>query len=366
MSLLFSNNTNYESNYKLKIVDENFNPESSFFDIQMIMGNYYNDIMQENLSICHFGNIYQDENIMMESLSTFKEKVSKFFKFLGEKLQTLWNKIKQFYHKITMSTVDYITKYKSEILNKDWKEFIYNGYKFTFTDNVPSLSPVMDLISNYNDRLNNDIKLLEKNEFDFNGFRKELLGEGKMNEIRGKILGLKSVEKGEFEQRCTIIYRDDKKESEPMVVNKDMVTDIINNYNRLENTHKLVTVQFSNLDSALKQLQKYFESAKTVEYSGDEKRIKVNKVHIENDKFSRDPDEISANYDSSILERVNRYYTILFQCAKEICNSTSMAIVKKATALKDCLTQYDKILKQTLSKGKEVIDVKNDKKEGEQ
>ena len=365
MSLLFSNNKNYESKYKLKIIDENFNPESSFFDMQLILGNYYNDIMQENLSICHFGNIYQDENIMMESLSTFKEKVSKFFKYLGEKLQNLWNKLKQFYHKMTMSTVDYITKYKSEILDKDWQEFIYNGYKFTFNDKVPSLSPVMDLISNYNSRLNNDIKSLEKNEFDFNGFRKELLGEDKMNQIRGKILGLKSVEKGEFEHRCTIIYRDDKKESEPILVNKDMVGEIISSYNRLENTHKMVTVQFSNLDSALKQLQKYFESAKTVEYSGDEKKIKVNKVHIENDKFSRDKDEISANYDSSTLERINRYYTILFQCAKEICNSTSMAIVKKATALKDCLTQYDKILKQTLNKGKEVYNNENNKKEGE-
>ena len=187
-----------------------------------------------------------------------------------------------------------------------------------------------------------------------------------MNKMRGDILGTRPIEKEDFEDRCKAIYRNGKRDSEQILVNKEKVTEILNTYKGIQEEEKKITVQFSNLDSALKQLSKYFESGKTVEYVGDEKKIHVNKVNIQNDKFSKDSDTISINYTSNVLERINRYYTILFQYAKEVCNSTSSAIMKKANALKECLKQYDKILKQTLNGGKEAKSEREENnKEGE-
>lgn len=363
MSLLFSNKNEYKPKYKLDVLNENYNLDDYIFDLNIISESMYMDIMEENMTILHYGSIYNNSEIMMESLQGLTNAIKNFFKWLADKLSQLLNKMKQLYHRFTMSTTQYISNYKNDIFNKDWEEFNIMGYEFTFSNNIPSLEPVNELVSMYNDRVEKDLSDIEDNRFEFNTFREELMGNNNMDTIRGKILGTKPIESKDFEAICERIYRNWNNEPKNITVNKSLVDDILKNHKRIEEEQKKITVEFSNLDSALKQLSKYFESAKIVEYQKDEKKIRVNKVSIAGNKFSKDPNKITANYSAEILERVNKYYTILFYYAKAICNATSTAVSKKAIALKDNMKQNDTILKAVL-KSDYPEKIKNMEKEG--
>ena len=294
----------------------------------------------------------EDYDVITESFSDFfhkaKEIIERFLRYIKSLFDRFITSLKKFVNseKYILKSKDTLKKFKSD------HEFDFEGYVFSFNDNIPSIKAeatfkkdfieldfdgilkekdpkkVVDMISAQHSKLNNDL-----NNDRYNVFRQEV------------IMADRPIYADDFAEELFMVFRSGQTEKDDINIDHDKVMECLG---RIQNYKSFETPIKKTKDKIEREYEKVKKSI--------ENMISRNK---DNDIDKLLSIEIVGNYDaysgpiqvsSEALTKIDLFLKTKVSEILELSNIHSLAFSYKLDAIHECYRQDKQILYRALNK----------------
>lgn len=295
--------------------------------------------------------------------SIINEGFNEFFNMIKSIIEKIINFVKKLFNRfITLimgmvSSEKYIRRNKDYLSKFDSKyNFNYDGFKFTFSGNVPSLSALTTFNKSFD-----ELKLEEKNDNDnlsslmgsakeadtskaANALRQkydELLDNLQDNiydVYRGQTIGTsESISQSEYAEELFKIFRDGETRKSKIEINSSKVMECYDRFDKYEKTTDKVKKDKNQIEKDYTNLKKKIESSLKREANG---------VHVFTHK---DSDKLNIA-DKDVINTLDLFVKAKANEIQELSNIHIMAFSAKLDAMRDCFKQDKNILYKALGK----------------
>lgn len=291
------------------------------------------------------------QGVVLESFSDFfikaKDIIDKFLKFIKSLFQRFINTVMKM-----VSSDKYITKNKKKLDDfKPEDNFNFNGYKYTFSPNVPLASAALSYNNNLFDKLYasgtngvltttgvRDVVNSLDFEEDYNNFRAQVIGkEG-------------SISVSEFSEELFKVFRNGELDTDKFEVSR---TEVMRSLDRFESYKKIK----SELEHERSEIEKAYDRVKKqiqeiVKRNGDMNvSAFINKLPDGNgitnvDTVNNDGFTMSGDF----MAQIDMYVKAKVDQIQEYSNIHALAYSAKLDAHKECLKQDRNLLYTAMSK----------------
>lgn len=303
-------------------------------------------------------------SVIHESFSDFfikvKEIIDKFLKFLKSLFQrfiTTLNKL--------IGSEKYLEKHKKDFSNfKDGDKFKFEGYKYTFNENIP----VPNALLEYNTELFDGLFGDTKNNLDVAGVKGAIDNIGDLEsfycKFRSKVLGDDdgNISLGEFSDELFKIYRDDASITSTIEADRSYIREVVDRFFKYKKINEYTNKQYKQIESAYKKVEEQIKDL--VKRNGDlNARAFVDKLPSQNGIQTIDSQDLNSYVMSSeIMAQLDIYVKTKVEQIKECSNIHTLAYAAKLDALKESAKQ-DKITLYTALSRIQRTDAKRSKED---
>ena len=284
------------------------------------------------------------DDIVMES-------VGDMFKTIADGFSKFIQKVKDFFKRILL----YITsayqdldkvasQVKDTIKDKDIN-FMINGFKFTVVDKSgPNMMEFRNIVSAYNEDMSNLAKLKSST---MNKEIMDWLEESNLDKLRGQVLGTNDkIAEEDFLDEIRSYYRNGELSTVTVKVTKAMVQDIISHAKRLEELKKSSIKDRDTLIELLTKTESFFGRTIYSYYKGTSRQVNVNKVNVDNNKFSTEDNVVNVNDD--LTKIITTYASYKSKQVNKIAGMVNLVACERVNALRDQIKQERSILRKCL------------------
>lgn len=291
------------------------------------------------------------ERVVLESFSDFfvkiKEIIDKFLKFLKSlfaRFLTNLNKL--------IESESYLKKHKKDFSDfKDSDKFDINGYKYTFTDNIPSPNIILDFNKDLftdllNDNNNNKISVSIVQTTNVNMVSNL---DNKCDGFRAAVLGKsEGISISDFTNELFKVYRDGKIDTESMTIDRAYVRNAVDRFFSYSNTKKSINSQYAQVSDAYKRVDSQVKDI--VKRNGD-----LNKTAFTDNLKAAgvstvDIDTVGTVMSSDLMVQLDIYVKHKIEEIQKCSDIHALAFSAKLDAMKDCYRQDKAILYTALSR----------------
>ena len=284
------------------------------------------------------------EDIVMES-------VSDMFKTIAEGFNKFIKKVKEFFKKILLyitsayQDLDKVAAQVKDVIKDKDIDFTVNGFKFTVMDKSgPNTTEFRNIVNSYNEDMQDLSKLKEST---INKEILEWLDENNLDKLRGQVLGTNDkISQDDFLDEVRSYYRNSELSTNTIKVTKNMVQDIINHAKKLEDVKKSSIKDRDTLIELLTKTESFFGRTIYSYYKGSTRQVNVNKISIDNDKFSKEDNNV--NVDDNLTKLITVYASYKAKQVNRIAGMINLVACERVNALRDQIKQEREILRKCL------------------
>ena len=340
----------FSSNNQHNRPSNNTTDEFTLLECLRFIENEHFNIAKEHMVATHIACKESNVEILEEGLSNMINSAVEYFKKL---IINIANFFKKAFMNLTTLAGDYekfIKANKEKLLAMN-PDFYIDGYNYTFSDSLPNISKIKDIVEEYSRDINNIEKLTYKEIADM-----ELteLTDDKLNSLRGSIIGSKNgITADDHMDEIMKSYRDGQSEPVSIHIDKKYLEDIINDYSALKQRVQKTTKDNQNVTETLNKLKKFFETGTKVHYDG-KKKVIVRKTMSFNDSdntISTSAEKEDHSFDN--LKKYDMYYAFRFKQSKTLSAMITNAFYGKVNAVREQLTFYNDVIKECMKQDKE-------------
>lgn len=325
--------------------------EHAILDIESVMEDFYFEANDNHMNAMYVGLKADNCDILEEGLKDFVDSSVEFFKRLIQKFKDFIKKVFMYLNAYIGDFNKFVTRYRKELLSKD-PDFNIKGNDFTIPNNVPDMSVIDDLLSEYNSEIAH-VGSMTKAEIIKQ--RNKIMSNDNMDSVRGKILGLsQKIQKDDFSEEAKKVFRNGEDSDKDININKEKVSDIVNNYNIFVKDYNNAKKQKDKMISLLENIKSFFQKSASLQYVEGKKSISASNVRRNDSGTSlvKTGDNVE-DFNSDKLLIYNAYFNFKFAYAKEVSTLCLNVMTERVNVLKQQLKQSKEILRKTLTSGTE-------------
>ena len=208
----------------------------------------------------------------------------------------------------------------------------------------PDMTEFRSIVDEYNTDMENIQKLkiddVKKSITDW-------LAESNLDKLRGQVLGVnKIISDDDYLTTVREYFRNDDSETIKITVDNSYVRGIISHAKKLEDIKKESIKDRDNLITLLSKTEKFFDRTIATSYRGTQARVNVDKINVDDNKFSREDRYIKTTDD--ITRNVSSYATLKYKQVNKIASMINLVACERVNALKDQIKQERVILRRCL------------------
>jgi hypothetical protein len=275
------------------------------------------------------------ENIFTRMANAFKEMIRKLVEFVKNAFKLLASYVGDF--------DKFIDKYKKELgeLNPS---FDIMGYEYTFNSNSPNISPLKNLVTEYNSELSNINNMSLQDVADL---RNNFENANMKDRLRSKVLGTSnSIMEEDYLDEVKKIYRNGNTEESNIHVNKSVLTKTITDYKSLKDMKRVLINESAKIQDAFASLESFFTRGVYIYKNAEGEKIRTSNINYTSNKISYD--NTSIKYDTGMLKKINMFYNIKFEQSRFLSNIIMTCYFEKINAVKEALKQSRIIVRKSM------------------
>lgn len=301
--------------------------------------------------------------VIHESFSDFfvkvKEIIDKFLKFLKSLFQRFLTQLARI-----IGSDKYLEKHKKDFDKfKDGDKFKLDGFKYTFSDNIP----VPDALVQYNFDLFDNLLISDNNTprtdnivtaNTITSTRTSLSDtlQDKYNDFRGTVIGKdgQKIYESDYSDALFKVFRDDNTTTETIDVDRAYIRIVLDRYFKFNKMQEYTNKQYKTVESAYKKVEEQIKDL--VKRNGDlSYKTFVDRLPTGSDTRISYYDPNSGNdtgiaMSADVLTQLDMYVKTKTEQIKEYSNIHTLAFSAKLDALKECAKQDKETLYKALSR----------------
>lgn len=339
----------YESTVSLKTTDKlGFNFDSLIESMIDSLGPFNSDI-RSGIQSSYFGELDETPDITMEGVKDIAKSAVEFFKRMLRKFKEYMKKFYMLMYSHLGSFDKFIIKY-ADVLKDKKPDFHMQGYEFSTRVSFPAILEVETVIQDFNAGLSKISKTSVKEE------ETKLAQKTSAEEsakIRGAILGVGPIEKGDFTSTARKLLRGGQSEMKEIHVNASYLKKAINDYNEMKTRLKEYQKEEKKITDMINACIRIFSNGPAVELGSSGQRVySARSVSSADGKVKEDGAD-STKYDitESNATLVNKYYTIMYSRLNEFASLVLVAMTEKVKAVRDEMRQAEKVIRKSIMSG---------------
>lgn len=299
--------------------------------------------------------------VIHESFSDFfvkvKEIINKFLKFIKSLFQRFLTQLARI-----IGSDKYLEKHKKDFDKfKDGDKFKIDGYKYTFSDNIP----VPDALVQYNFDLFDHLLDFEDGAPTNNMITVENISKARTdlsdrltnyyNDFRGRVLGKEDqkIYEVDYSDALFKVFRDDSTTTEIIDIDRSTIRLVIDRYFKFNKMQEYTNKQYKAIESAYKKVEEQIKDL--VKRNGDlSYKVFVDRLPAgSNTRISYTADtnnDTGVAMASDVLTQLDMYVKVKTEQIQECSNIHTLAFAAKLDALKECAKQDKETLYKALSR----------------
>ena len=299
--------------------------------------------------------------VIHESFSDFfvkvKEIINKFLKFIKSLFQRFLTQLARI-----IGSDKYLEKHKKDFDKfKDGDKFKIDGYKYTFSDNIP----VPDALVQYNFDLFDHLLDFEDDTptnkmitvEDISKARTDLSDRltDYYNDFRGRVLGKEDqkIYEVDYSDALFKVFRDDSTTTEIIDIDRSTIRLVIDRYFKFNKMQEYTNKQYKAIESAYKKVEEQIKDL--VKRNGDlSYKVFVDRLPAGSDtriSYTSDKNnDTGVAMASDVLTQLDMYVKVKTEQIQECSNIHTLAFAAKLDALKECAKQDKETLYKALSR----------------
>ena len=299
--------------------------------------------------------------VIHESFSDFfvkvKEIINKFLKFIKSLFQRFLTQLARI-----IGSDKYLEKHKKDFDKfKDGDKFKIDGYKYTFSDNIP----VPDALVQYNFDLFDHLLDFEDDTPTNKMITVENISKARTdlsdrltdyyNDFRGRVLGKEDqkIYEVDYSDALFKVFRDDNTTTEIIDIDRSTIRLVIDRYFKFNKMQEYTNKQYKAIESAYKKVEEQIKDL--VKRNGDlSYKVFVDRLPAGSDtriSYTADTNnDTGVAMASDVLTQLDMYVKVKTEQIQECSNIHTLAFAAKLDALKECAKQDKETLYKALSR----------------
>lgn len=299
--------------------------------------------------------------VIHESFSDFfvkvKEIINKFLKFIKSLFQRFLTQLARI-----IGSDKYLEKHKKDFDKfKDGDKFKIDGYKYTFSDNIPVPNALVQynfdlfdhLLDFEDDTPTNKMITVE----DISKARTNLSDRltDYYNDFRGRVLGKEDqkIYEVDYSDALFKVFRDDSTTTEIIDIDRSTIRLVIDRYFKFNKMQEYTNKQYKAIESAYKKVEEQIKDL--VKRNGDlSYKVFVDRLPAGSDtriSYTADKNnDTGVAMASDVLTQLDMYVKVKTEQIQECSNIHTLAFAAKLDALKECAKQDKETLYKALSR----------------
>lgn len=299
--------------------------------------------------------------VIHESFSDFfvkvKEIINKFLKFIKSLFQRFLTQLARI-----IGSDKYLEKHKKDFDKfKDGDKFKIDGYKYTFSDNIP----VPDALVQYNFDLFDHLLDFEDDTPTNNMITVENISKARTdlsdrltdyyNDFRGRVLAKEDqkIYEVDYSDALFKVFRDDSTTTEIIDIDRSTIRLVIDRYFKFNKMQEYTNKQYKAIESAYKKVEEQIKDL--VKRNGDlSYKVFVDRLPDGSDariSYTANTDnDTGVAMASDVLTQLDMYVKVKTEQIQECSNIHTLAFAAKLDALKECAKQDKETLYKALSR----------------
>lgn len=299
--------------------------------------------------------------VIHESFSDFfvkvKEIINKFLKFIKSLFQRFLTQLARI-----IGSDKYLEKHKKDFDKfKDGDKFKIDGYKYTFSDNIPVPNALVQynfdlfdhLLDFEDDTPTNKMITVE----DISKARTNLSDRltDYYNDFRGRVLGKEDqkIYEVDYSDALFKVFRDDSTTTEIIDIDRSTIRLVIDRYFKFNKMQEYTNKQYKAIESAYKKVEEQIKDL--VKRNGDlSYKVFVDRLPDGSDtriRYTADKNnDTGVAMASDVLTQLDMYVKVKTEQIQECSNIHTLAFAAKLDALKECAKQDKETLYKALSR----------------
>ena len=299
--------------------------------------------------------------VIHESFSDFfvkvKEIINKFLKFIKSLFQRFLTQLARI-----IGSDKYLEKHKKDFDKfKDGDKFKIDGYKYTFSDNIPVPNALVQynfdlfdhLLDFEDDTPTNKMITVE----DISKARTDLSDRltDYYNDFRGRVLGKEDqkIYEVDYSDALFKVFRDDSTTTEIIDIDRSTIRLVIDRYFKFNKMQEYTNKQYKAIESAYKKVEEQIKDL--VKRNGDlSYKVFVDRLPAGSDtriSYTADKNnDTGVAMASDVLTQLDMYVKVKTEQIQECSNIHTLAFAAKLDALKECAKQDKETLYKALSR----------------
>jgi hypothetical protein len=342
-----------ESVSRVKTESEDFDLTQTMLENFIILEDAFFDITKEHMMATHLSLKEDSIEILQEGFKDFGHAAVEFFKNMIKKFKEFMSNVFMVIRSYFGNFETFIHKYEDKL--KTLKpDFSIYGYTYSFTDSVPQLDKIHQLINSYNVEVE-EVKKMKKE--DLIKERDVYTSSDQMSEIRAYVLGSSSrIDKEYFLETAKQTYRSGSDKEELIKIDNNALQHILDNYKELKTVFKRCASERDKTIMLIENLKDFFSKSASVHYKANNKVMYAHSIEVNshNNGIQR-TGTTEIPYDMGRLEVVNLFYNFKWMQSKELGSICVMAVTEKVNALKEAMKLSEKIIHKAMFNSTETI-----------
>lgn len=337
--------TNQALNVRYEVDD--FDISGSVLEMMYIMDQAHFKISTEHMMVTHMSMKDENMEILEEGFKDFLKSAAQFFERIIKAFKDFMSKVFMYLQSYFGNFDKFMSKHKDKIMQAN-PDFDIKGYTYTFSDNVPNLSPIEDLITDYNAGLSG---LNDRAREDVIKERDQYTNETYYSELRGKVLGNnKKIYRDEYLKDVHAIYRNGATgEADTIHVDRAVLNDAASKYSTYKNMLKSCKRDRDKTIILLENLKAFFNKSVSNHFEDDKTVLYAHRVSVRKDGHSLELGQHdSVEHSNATVNLYNTYYNFRWRQSKELSFMCVQAITEKVNALKACVKQYETTIRKSI------------------
>ena len=299
--------------------------------------------------------------VIHESFSDFfvkvKEIINKFLKFIKSLFQRFLTQLARI-----IGSDKYLEKHKKDFDKfKDGDKFKIDGYKYTFSDNIPVPNALVQynfdlfdhLLDFEDDTPTNKMITVE----DISKARTDLSDRltDYYNDFRGRVLAKEDqkIYEVDYSDALFKVFRDDSTTTEIIDIDRSTIRLVIDRYFKFNKMQEYTNKQYKAIESAYKKVEEQIKDL--VKRNGDlSYKVFVDRLPAGSDtriSYTSDKNnDTGVAMASDVLTQLDMYVKVKTEQIQECSNIHTLAFAAKLDALKECAKQDKETLYKALSR----------------
>lgn len=299
--------------------------------------------------------------VIHESFSDFfvkvKEIINKFLKFIKSLFQRFLTQLARI-----IGSDKYLEKHKKDFDKfKDGDKFKIDGYKYTFSDNIP----VPDALVQYNFDLFDHLLDFKDDTPTNKMITVENISKARTdlsdrltdyyNDFRGRVLGKEDqkIYEVDYSDALFKVFRDDSTTTEIIDIDRSTIRLVIDRYFKFNKMQEYTNKQYKAIESAYKKVEEQIKDL--VKRNGDlSYKVFVDRLPTGSDtriSYTADKNnDTGVAMASDVLTQLDMYVKVKTEQIQECSNIHTLAFAAKLDALKECAKQDKETLYKALSR----------------